>query len=94
MVGDNSDPYFLLQADHETYITTDRCPHRGGPLHLGCWNGKAVACPWHQTSITLNFFRKHALPFVRRKAMITAVMDNKPDDTAVQFLKKRIKPNE
>lgn len=94
LVGKNNDPYFLLEASNETMITTDRCPHRGGPLHLGCWSGKAVECPWHKTSITINFFRKHTLPFVRRKTTITAIIEQQPENTPVTFLRKRIKANE
>ncbi len=94
LVGENRSPYFLLKANQETYITTDRCPHRGGPLHLGCWTGKSLKCPWHETIMSLNFLKKHALPFVRRKTVITAIMEDQPEDTKVELLKKRIKANE
>ena len=30
----------------------DRCPHRGGPLHLGKrHNSGAVTCPWHGMAV-------------------------------------------
>ena len=31
----DEEPYFLLQTAENFLVTQDRCPHRGGPLHLG-----------------------------------------------------------
>ena len=31
----------------EVYATTDRCPHKGGPLSNGIVHGDSVTCPLH-----------------------------------------------
>jgi nitrite reductase (NADH) small subunit len=40
-------------VDDELYALEDRCPHKGGPLSQGIVHGKAVACPLHNWSISL-----------------------------------------
>lgn len=37
----------------EYYAIFDRCPHKNGPLSEGIVHGKAVACPLHNWSISL-----------------------------------------
>ncbi len=37
----------------EYFAMFDRCPHKGGPLSEGIIHGKAVACPLHNWSISL-----------------------------------------
>lgn len=39
--------------DDEFYAVFDRCPHKGGPLSEGIIHGRAVACPLHNWSISL-----------------------------------------
>jgi len=45
--------YFLFKLlDNSLILTDDRCPHRGGPLHLGNFNkAGCIFCPWHHTMI-------------------------------------------
>lgn len=31
----------------------DFCPHRGGPLSEGEWDGDSVTCPWHGARFSL-----------------------------------------
>jgi len=31
----------------EVVATTGKCPHAGGPLHLGSLCGSTLICPWH-----------------------------------------------
>lgn len=63
--------YTLLRVGEELLFVDNRCPHRGGPLHLGALcEGKAgqlgVRCPWHQTFVPVAQLRKTALPMVWR----------------------------
>ena len=39
--------------DDEYYAVLDRCPHKGGPLSEGIVHGRAIACPLHNWSISL-----------------------------------------
>lgn len=34
-------------APEEVFATSDRCPHKGGPLSEGIVHGRAVTCPLH-----------------------------------------------
>jgi nitrite reductase/ring-hydroxylating ferredoxin subunit/uncharacterized membrane protein len=35
------------------YALSDRCSHRGGPLHEGRFDGVTVRCPWHDSVFDL-----------------------------------------
>jgi len=35
------------------YAVFDKCPHKGGPLSEGIVHGRAIACPLHNWSISL-----------------------------------------
>lgn len=37
----------------EVFATTDRCPHRGGPLSEGIVHGRKVTCPLHNRVFSL-----------------------------------------
>ncbi|WP_299424937.1 nitrite reductase small subunit NirD [uncultured Shimia sp.] len=39
--------------DSEVFATSDRCPHKGGPLSEGIVHGKAVTCPLHNWVFSL-----------------------------------------
>lgn len=43
---------FRTVAD-EYYAVFDKCPHKGGPLSEGIVHGRAIACPLHNWSISL-----------------------------------------
>ena len=34
-------------AEDQVFATTDRCPHKGGPLSEGIVHGTSVTCPLH-----------------------------------------------
>lgn len=34
-------------TEDEVFATSDRCPHKGGPLSEGIVHGKSVTCPLH-----------------------------------------------
>ena len=40
-------------VDDDYYAVLDRCPHKGGPLSEGIVHGRAIACPLHNWSISL-----------------------------------------
>ncbi|NVO28812.1 nitrite reductase small subunit NirD [Donghicola sp. C2-DW-16] len=39
--------------DNEVFATSDRCPHKGGPLSEGIVHGKSVTCPLHNWVFSL-----------------------------------------
>jgi nitrite reductase (NADH) small subunit len=40
-------------ADDQVFATSDRCPHKGGPLSEGIVHGKSVTCPLHNWVFSL-----------------------------------------
>jgi nitrite reductase (NADH) small subunit len=47
-------PIAVFRTVTEDYFAVfDKCPHKGGPLSEGIVHGKAVACPLHNWSISL-----------------------------------------
>jgi len=40
-------------ADDQIFATTDRCPHKGGPLSEGIVHGASVTCPLHNWVFSL-----------------------------------------
>ena len=40
-------------AETEVFATSDRCPHKGGPLSEGIVHGRRVACPLHNWVFSL-----------------------------------------
>lgn len=52
MIGDVPIAIFCAQ-DGLIFALIDRCPHKGGPLSQGIVHGRAVACPLHNWSISL-----------------------------------------
>lgn len=43
-------------------LVPDNCPHRGGPLHLGCLRENQIICPWHNTPTPNEHLLQHAIP--------------------------------
>lgn len=63
--------YALVAVAGELLFIDARCPHRGGPLHLGSVRRDArgrhgMLCPWHGTFVPLTQLRKTSLPMVVR----------------------------
>ncbi len=46
-------PVLLLRHDGEIHAVQDWCPHAGGPLSQGTFDGDIVECPWHQSRFCL-----------------------------------------
>ncbi|ARE40372.1 Nitrite reductase [NAD(P)H] small subunit [Rhodovulum sp. P5] len=40
-------------AEAEVFATSDRCPHKGGPLSDGIVHGRKVTCPLHNWVFSL-----------------------------------------
>jgi nitrite reductase/ring-hydroxylating ferredoxin subunit len=43
----------IIRRDGSLYALSNRCAHRGGPLHEGTFEGVTVSCPWHHSVFDL-----------------------------------------
>jgi nitrite reductase/ring-hydroxylating ferredoxin subunit len=46
-------PVLLLRRDGAIHAVQEWCPHAGGPLSQGTFDGDVVECPWHQSRFCL-----------------------------------------
>ena len=46
-------------APDEVFATSDRCPHKGGPLNHGIVHGQSVTCPLHNWVFDLETGQAH-----------------------------------
>jgi nitrite reductase/ring-hydroxylating ferredoxin subunit/uncharacterized membrane protein len=46
-------PVLLVRNDGVVHAVQDWCPHAGGPLSQGKFDGDVVECPWHQSRFCL-----------------------------------------
>jgi nitrite reductase/ring-hydroxylating ferredoxin subunit/uncharacterized membrane protein len=46
-------PVLLLRRDGQIHAVQEWCPHAGGPLSEGTFDGDIVECPWHQSRFCL-----------------------------------------
>lgn len=54
---------FRVGADY--YAIDNRCPHKGGPLAAGSFDGTVVTCPWHQFTVDVRTGRNPRAPGLR-----------------------------
>jgi nitrite reductase/ring-hydroxylating ferredoxin subunit len=75
-------PYVFARTGLGSFVLRARCPHRGGPLHLGALDrdGNRLICPWHGRANSVTRLARTGVPAVRRGNRVTAVF---PDDGPV-----------
>ena len=91
-VGDST--YFLLGVGSERQVLVmDKCPHRGGPLHLACYDEASLKliCPWHESRVSLAWLLARAVPMVCVGQQATAFFPV-PAETEVHLMRQRVKP--
>jgi len=54
VVEDERVPVMLLRREGQIYAVEAWCPHAGGPLIDGKFEGITVECPWHQSCFRLD----------------------------------------
>lgn len=65
-IGDAT--FFLLDLGAgRQALVRDRCPHRGGPLHLACRDqgGSKLICPWHEARVAQTWLLRSSIPMIR-----------------------------
>lgn len=88
-VGD--DEFFLYQIEDDFFMVPAQCPHRGGPLHLGCKvkDGYSITCPWHENTVKERFLMRSALE-VKIKGSEVSVHIKNYNDEPILLQKKTI----
>lgn len=43
----------VFHLEGEWVAIDNHCPHRGGPIAAGEWNGRCITCPWHAAQYDL-----------------------------------------
>ncbi|PYP86382.1 MAG: hypothetical protein DMF61_13640 [Blastocatellia bacterium AA13] len=84
------EPYFVLRfPEGGSLVSSARCLHRGGPLHLGEWASadQCLMCPWHGTRYSKKILAKRAVPSVENKGLISMILDVSPE-TSVRLYKR------
>ena len=38
----------VFHVENSWFAIDNHCPHRGGPVAAGRWNGRCITCPWHE----------------------------------------------
>jgi nitrite reductase/ring-hydroxylating ferredoxin subunit len=67
---------YLVQFEGESlHVLPGRCPHRGGPLHLGERVGDTVRCPWHGNSVPISRLIALARPAVTVRNVTTTYIE-------------------
>ncbi|AHH99597.1 hypothetical protein GCM10010174_18270 [Kutzneria viridogrisea] len=66
--------YFGLERDGAVHLIASRCPHRGGPLHLGEVEGNGLRCPWHGNSFRVDRLCTRGVSTVQRGPHVIAYL--------------------
>jgi hypothetical protein len=81
MVGD--DQYFAVVRDGVVHLIASRCPHRGGPLHLGDMEAGRLRCPWHGNSFRVQRLCVRGIATIQRDDKVIAYVPAKDDSEPV-----------
>lgn len=72
VAGDET--YFVMERENAVHVLSSRCPHRGGPLHLGDVEGEKLRCPWHGGMFPLGRLCDRSHPSVRVGDTVTVYL--------------------
>jgi Rieske [2Fe-2S] domain len=73
----------LVQIEaNEVLVTSDRCRHRGGPIHL-CHSGKdgVRRCPWHDRKILQDEYSEEVCATFHRQTGVLRLISSFSEDT-------------
>ncbi|MEN3356429.1 MAG: nitrite reductase small subunit [Mycobacteriales bacterium] len=66
------DHYFVMLREGAVHLITSRCPHRGGPLHLGDVQEGRLRCPWHGSTFRVDRLCARSVSTVQRGGQVIA----------------------
>ena len=79
--------YFRIERDTGASVIRSRCPHRGGPLHLGSVQDEGgverLRCPWHGNQFLLSRLCARGVPTVQVGDKVLAYPPAAPGASAV-----------
>lgn len=86
---------FLVLRDEGKgcHTISAKCPHRGGPLHLGKVEdgGHFLKCPWHKTRVSIPHLLRNGLPTIKTRGRVSIVVtDAKVDETPHACFRKTL----
>ena len=86
--------FLVLSAEGKgCHTISAKCPHRGGPLHLGHVEdgGHFLKCPWHKTRVSIPHLLRNELPTISTRGRISIVFTgSKEDETAHTCFRKTL----
>jgi nitrite reductase (NADH) small subunit len=82
LITQGSDKYMLSTIKSNYFLLKAKCPHRGGPLHLGNLSSDklSVICPWHDLEVSISQLQNSAVPMVCRDNLAIAIL---PQDASI-----------
>jgi nitrite reductase/ring-hydroxylating ferredoxin subunit len=57
--------YAIQQRTGKITLADMTCPHRGGPLTHGSYDGKQIVCPWHGSRCNREKIERRTQPSIR-----------------------------
>jgi len=86
-------PLVLTRLDGRVVAYSDRCTHRGGPLHEGSIEDGCVVCPWHGSAFSLRDGTVEQGPATRPQASFEVrVVDGRLQGRRVDVRSLRTEP--
>jgi len=76
------DKRLLVQIEgHEVRVVSDKCRHRGGPIHL-CYEGedKVLRCPWHDRRVPRLDISEDVSATYHRRSGILCLINRLPEN--------------
>jgi nitrite reductase/ring-hydroxylating ferredoxin subunit len=70
----------VFRVGDRFYALDNRCPHRGGPLGQGAFDGTVVTCPWHGFTVDVRTGRSPRAPGLRVR---TFAVEDEGDDLRI-----------
>ena len=55
----------VFRVGDRYYAIDNHCPHKGGPLGAGPFDGAIVTCPWHKFTVDVRTGRSPRVPGLR-----------------------------
>lgn len=89
--------FLLLRAEGKgCHTISAKCPHRGGPLHLGQIEdgGHFLKCPWHKSRISIPHLLRSGLPTISTRGRVSIIVTGATVDATahVCFRKTLVDP--
>lgn len=87
--------YFIHEVNPGCYVLIrSKCPHRGGPLHLGILvkeNDQCfISCPWHDNKFNIKSLIAKQYPLTTKKNKVVLELKTENNVNRIELIKKNI----